>query len=303
MFVQQKSTQNDINTINKYYSIPCELQLSIIIRTCRRNSCFPEASCNLRRLILCRTYEQTGSFLLARRVTGKVKPEATSVGPLYSPHRNLKELSSNLLPRNMHVLTSPTTTASDTVFPSNLAVIPLKIQLDAGEIIINAGGIPLLNPTETHEEALVSGDATTLTSTPDRTLDHRNLSELDALPVFDTLERRINSPDRVATHRIYDNARSLLERRSPDRGRVQHLQHLDDWSLNTLFAVPWHAGLYFRALSSAGESFVSQKQYLSGSSERVYQVGEIWHDWVRGPKRGQGYLATMGNLYRAMASL
>ena len=220
------------------------------------------------------------------------------MGPLYSPHRNLKELSSNLLPRKMHVSTPPTTSASDTVFPSNLAVIPLKIQLDAGNININAGGTPLPNPSETHEEAPVIGDATTLILPPDISLDYRSLSQPAALSVLDTLERRTNSPDRREFHRVNENDNAgerLFERRGPGRGPVRQLQHIDDWSLNTLFAIPWHAGLYTRETPSAGESIVSQTQYLSGSSERVfkkrvYRVGEILHDWVRGPKRGQGYM-------------
>jgi hypothetical protein len=105
--------------------------------------------------------------------------------------------------------------------------MPLIILL--GIIIIQAGGIPLLTASETHEEAPVIGDGT---------LDYRSLSEYTVLLVFDTLERRINLPDRVATQRMYyDNARSLLERRGPDQGLVQRLQHLDNWSLNTLFAI------------------------------------------------------------------
>ena len=105
--------------------------------------------------------------------------------------------------------------------------MPLIILL--GIIIIQAGGIPLLTASETHEEAPVIGDGT---------LDYRSRSEYTALLVFDTLERRINLPDRVATQRMYyDNARSLLERRGPDQGLVQRLHHLDNWSLNTLFAI------------------------------------------------------------------
>ena len=59
-----------------------------------------------------------------------------------------------------------------------------------------------------------------------------------------------------------------------------------DQSLNTLFAVPWHAGLYFRALTSAGESIVSQTQYLSGSNESIYQEARPCTEWMRGPEGG-----------------
>ena len=121
------------------------------------------------------TTKEHSTFLLATRVTGKVKPEAASVGPLYSLHRVLKEVLSNWLLRNMHVSTSPTT----------------------------------------------------LTPTPDRTLDQ---------------------------------------------------------SLNTLFAVPWHAGLYFRALTSAGESIVSQTQYLQARMKVYIRRRDLALDGCEGPK-------------------